>query len=494
MNPRYSEIAGSYQEDEYSVHYVCFMEHGQDGLEYLGQVGQRTLDQVLMPPATAPESVASQSTSLRSGSVAVRDVETQTVISQFEDHAEAVESMVWDPSGLQLVTCATLGHRILVHRAVLGTGHAFTLDSVKDGPQLGSLTFQHVFTLSRGVTPAVISNIAISDDSQFVAVSSAKGTTHVFRLPSFHSHRHQLLETGAVVVPGVPGVNHNPVNLSVCTRVRLGSVLLQEGLMPHSSFFMPRSGRGGAAGQSLPWIYVATRAGSLTVYSLHSAPSTASHTSADLGECGDGGAPEEWSTCLQRENRICRPLRHFNERRLSARDGETSARATGPSKGPSSPREARGSQRASPRQAADLSPATTTRSTRSDEGVSKWLAFAETATHLPIQIPLWLCPQLRIFAYPDTSRDELNASLRAGQMVPGRREMEISRSEHPGETVLYHSQAAAGDELRQLFGGALGAAVDEASAGPQLSVSGGWPPRLGSSDSREDAEDDWVKA
>ena len=35
------------------------------------------------------------------------------------------------------------------------------------------------------------------------------------------------------------------VNLSVCTRVRLGSVLLQEGLMPHSSFFVPRVGRHG---------------------------------------------------------------------------------------------------------------------------------------------------------------------------------------------------------------------------------------------------------
>ena len=31
------------------------------------------------------------------------------------------------------------------------------------GPRLGSLRFQHVFTLSRGVTPAVISGIAVSE-------------------------------------------------------------------------------------------------------------------------------------------------------------------------------------------------------------------------------------------------------------------------------------------------------------------------------------------
>eukprot|EP00439_Symbiodinium_sp_Y106_P013360 s550_g1.t3 len=365
----------------------------KDGLEYLGQVGQRTLDQVLMPPTTAPESAASQgSASLRSGSVAVRDVETQTVISQFEDHAEAVECMVWDPSGLQLVTCAALGHRILVHRAVLGKGHALTLDSGKDGPQLGSLTFQHVFTLSRGLTPAVISNIAISDDSQFVAVSSAKGTTHVFRLPSFHSHRHQLLETGAVVVPGMAGVDTGPVNLSVCTRVRLGSVLLQEGLMPHSSFFLPRVGRGVSSGPTFPWIYVATRAGSLTVYSLHLTPSSFANTSTDpgSGETSDGPGSEEWSTCLQRETRICRPLRHFNERRLSARDGETTSARSGPprSSGSGAASAASPRQRGSPRHGADLSPAATT---RSDEGVSKWLAFAETATHVSTQVPLWLC-------------------------------------------------------------------------------------------------------
>ncbi|CAE7641260.1 ATG18H [Symbiodinium microadriaticum] len=471
----------------------------KDGLEYLGQVGQRTLDQVLMPPTTAPESASQGSASLRSGSVAVRDVETQTVISQFEDHAEAVECMVWDPSGLQLVTCAALGHRILVHRAVLGKGHALTLDSGKDGAQLGSLTFQHVFTLSRGLTPAVISNIAISDDSQFVAVSSAKGTTHVFRLPSFHSHRHQLLETGAVVVPGMAGVDTGPVNLSVCTRVRLGSVLLQEGLMPHSSFFVPRVGRGTSSGPTFPWIYVATRAGSLTVYSLHLTPSSIANTSTDPGEISDGPGSEEWSTCLQRETRICRPLRHFNERRLSARDGETTSARSGPPRSGAASASAASPRRGSPRHGSDLSPAATT---RSDEGVSKWLAFAETATHVSTQVPLWLCPQLRVFAYPpDVNRDHLNASLRAGEMVPGRREIEISRSEHPSETVLYHGETASGDDLRQLFGGALGAAVGEESsqalARPRLTLSGGWPPafgRPGAIDSPEDPEDDWVKA
>eukprot|EP00434_Breviolum_minutum_P010360 symbB.v1.2.009140.t1/scaffold577.1/size258142/15 len=235
----------------------------KDGLQYLGQVGQRTLDQVLMPndsvtPNTAgPTSLNSVSTTvgsgLRSGSIAVRDVASQNIISQFEEHSEAIEAMLWDPSGLQLVTCGNLGHQILVHRAMLGTGDTLMPEADQDGLQLGSLRFQHVFTLSRGVTPAVISGIAVSDDSQFVAVSSAKGTTHVFNLPAFHVRAARLVEPGAKHVPGpVQGDPHaKPVDLRVCTRVWLGSVLLQEGLLPQCAFVSTTRNRSGT-GTSMP--------------------------------------------------------------------------------------------------------------------------------------------------------------------------------------------------------------------------------------------------
>jgi hypothetical protein len=44
----------------------------------------------------------------------------------------------------------------------------------------GSAT--HLFKLSRGVTPAVITGVAFSEGSQWLAASSARGTTHLFRL------------------------------------------------------------------------------------------------------------------------------------------------------------------------------------------------------------------------------------------------------------------------------------------------------------------------
>ena len=74
-------------------------------------MGQRTLDQVLMPPSDAPP--------LGASGIAVRDVASQQVISRL-DHGEAIDCLLWDMSGLQLVTCGQLGHQIYVHRAQLG--------------------------------------------------------------------------------------------------------------------------------------------------------------------------------------------------------------------------------------------------------------------------------------------------------------------------------------------------------------------------------------
>ncbi|CAK9110623.1 unnamed protein product [Durusdinium trenchii] len=367
----------------------------KDGLQYLGQVGQRTLDQVFMPPSTEPwpckdkkdDTLSTSSPgSLRSGSIAVRDVASQNVISQFEDHSEPIEAMIWDPSGLQLVTCGALGHRILVHRAMLGTGDTLLEQGGLAGT-LGFLRFEHLFTLSRGLTPAVISGLCVSDDAQLVAVSSAKGTTHVFHLPPFHAQRYdRLLEPGAVARHGAG--SRSPVGLNVCTRVRNGSV--------------PRT------------------------------------------EMGD-----EWAASLLRETRICRPLRHFCERRLAER-------------GPLVPRSERAPEEAEP---------------------STWLAEAETATQLPLEVPLWMSPQLRFYAYPsDLPPERLNAQLRRGLAPPpSRRAVEITAVQGVPPTGWRNDEC--GEWL-----GALGAAVGSEVAAPREGV------LRGQRGVREEEEEEWVKA
>jgi len=281
----------------------------RDGVRYLGQVGQRTLDNMLMP---LPEG-ADQPPVARAGVVVVRDVASRGVVAQFEDHSEPVDAMAWDPSGLQLVTAGAQGHQVLVHRALLGMQQALVVqDAAGDGPARGGVVFQHLYTLSRGVTPAVISDIAVSDNGQFVAVSSAKGTTHVFRLPPLHSAaigHHCLAEQGAVrLAPAQPrtsapagevgvslsmgggGVAHRPATLHACTRVRLGSVLLQEGLMPKCGF--PAPAPPPSSGPSR--MFVATRAGTVQLYTLSpGGPSGGAGGAAAAAGGGDGAAPPQ---------------------------------------------------------------------------------------------------------------------------------------------------------------------------------------------------------
>lgn len=455
----------------------------KDGLQYLGQVGQRTLDHVLMPSQEGADQVP------RGGVVAVRDAFSRAVIAQFEDHTEPVEAMAWDPSGLQLITCAALGHRVLVHRALLAAEHALVVhDAEKGHLELGSVVFQHLYTLSRGYTPAVISDIAVSDDGQLVAVSSAKGTTHVFRLPPLHSAAlggHHLMETGAVRLtptqpctsepPGELGISLSlggggktrPVNLSVCTRVRLGSVLLQEGLMPQCGFLSVSQSvlSIGRSGSRDPWprMYVATRAGTLALYSL-TPPSAPPGASSE---------PLEWQAVLAREFHTCRAFRHFTERRLNLRDlaplgGQSRARAS------TCEEPVPGSHAfyASPRLSSQASPTLGPKDLRAPspeaaprvfEEPSKWLSAVEMATHVPVEVPLWLCPQLSFFAYPVAMpRGQLCTALREGQCVPGRRRLLISRPERPGDGVRYDAFASspgAEERLSRLFGGALGASL-----------------------------------
>ncbi|CAE8616596.1 unnamed protein product [Polarella glacialis] len=530
----------------------------KDGLQYLGQVGQRTLDNVLMPQGVADQ--APSSGALRGGIVAVRDVASRSVIAQFEDHTEPLEAMAWDPSGLQLVTCAALGHRILVHRALLGTEHALMMhDPAKGGLELGSVVFQHLYTLSRGYTPAVISDIAVSDDGQLVAVSSAKGTTHVFRLPPLHSAAlgHHVMETGAVrLTPTQPcasamsgelgiglslgaGSAARPVNLSVCCRVRLGSVLLQEGLMPQCGFLTPAlSSSSGRAVSSqprdaCPRMYVATRSGTLALYSLSPGSSSSSTSpgssfagqesggvvagSAASGPGGSSGpeSAQEWQAVLTKEVHTCRPFRHFTERRFSPWDlgsaptpgGRPSSPPRGAMSGENCQRASRprlGSQ-ASPRLGSQASPVLGPRASpilgprspplgprsaspapsalpggllfseelpsavataSSSTEPSKWLSSVEMATHVPMEVPIWICPQLSFHAYPaGLPRAELNAMLREGRPIPGRRKIPVSRPERPGDGVRYGGgtpSADAEEQLSRLFDGALGAAVDDA--------------------------------
>lgn len=185
-----------------------------------------------------------------------------------------------------------------------------------------------------------------------------------------------------------------------------------------------------------PWprMYVATRAGMLALYSL--APEVSSQEG-------------EWQATLVREVRTCRPFRHFTERKLNLgaqRAGEVHLGASASASASASAASPKPSPRGEPPQEP-----------------SKWLSAVEMATHVPLEVPLWLCPQLKFFAYPaDMPNDEICAALREGRAVEGRRRIHISRPSRDGVRYdMDSSSPGAEDRLSRLFGGALGATMEE---------------------------------
>jgi len=282
-------------------------------------------------------------------------------------------------------------------------------------------------------------------------------------------------------------------------------------------------------------MYVATRAGTQALYSISPGPpdgnARASSSAATVAGSGGGQATftkdegSEWQAVLTKEVYTCRPFRHFKEQRLSPQDlGVAPAvprRAASPSRTPSraaspgpvsafdviSPRASpllrpRPSPLLGPRTSPLLGASPGVRSptlgprTFPDEPAggggaaetSKWLSSVETATHVPTEVPLWLCPQLSFHAYPTAMPTaDLRARLRSGRAVPGRRRIAISRLERPGDSVQFDgSSASPGREerLSRLVDGALGTAVyDFRTASPaRVRASPSDRPREGSTD------------
>lgn len=81
------------------------------------------------------------------------------------------------------------------------------------------------------------------------------------------------------------------------------------------------------------------------------------------------------------------------------------------------------------------------------------------ATHVPVEVPLWLCPQLSFHTYLASAPcTEINAALRVGRRIAAKRTIPVRRPERPGDDVrLDGGSASPGSEER--LSKALGAAV-----------------------------------
>ncbi|XP_041348624.1 breast carcinoma-amplified sequence 3-like [Gigantopelta aegis] len=97
------------------------------------------------------------------------DLDCEGLIGHFHAHAnEPVAAMSFDPSGTLLLTACKLGHNF----------HLFRLMAHPCSSSLGAV--HHLYTLHRGDTTAKVVDMTFTLDSRWVAVSTHRGTTHVF--------------------------------------------------------------------------------------------------------------------------------------------------------------------------------------------------------------------------------------------------------------------------------------------------------------------------
>ena len=91
-----------------------------------------------------------------------RDMVDRSTLAHFRAHTSALLLLQFDASGTLLVTASVHGHTINI----------FQLASPSRKGERGSAL--HLFRLSRGVTPAVIQDIAFSCSGNWLSVSSAR--------------------------------------------------------------------------------------------------------------------------------------------------------------------------------------------------------------------------------------------------------------------------------------------------------------------------------
>nr|CAD7448989.1 unnamed protein product [Timema bartmani] len=95
------------------------------------------------------------------------------VIAHFVAHSDPILALAFDPSGMLLLTADKRGHDF----------HLFRIQPHPGGPSLAAV--HHLYTLHRGDTTAKVQDIAFAADSRWVAVSTMRGTTHVFPITPY---------------------------------------------------------------------------------------------------------------------------------------------------------------------------------------------------------------------------------------------------------------------------------------------------------------------
>ncbi|KAL4566836.1 hypothetical protein LXL04_030961 [Taraxacum kok-saghyz] len=173
------------------------------GIVTLGDIGYKKLSRYyseFLPDGNMSQQVSEPKDRVENvGMVIVRDVVSKSVIAQFKAHDSPIASLAFDPSGTLLVTASVHGHNFNVFQIMP------PLSSNSNGA-----SYRHLYRLQRGFTNAVIQDISFSVDSNWIMISSSRGTSHLFAISQF-------------TPPNLNSLNSTPQTLSAVSRIRSGN-------------------------------------------------------------------------------------------------------------------------------------------------------------------------------------------------------------------------------------------------------------------------------
>lgn len=129
-----------------------------------------------------------QADAVVAGTVIVRDMVSRRAVVHFRAHTSPLAALEFSPGGGLLATASVHGHNIHVFRIIpaAAAGSSGWTAGGGSGSVSGSPagTAVHLYCLHRGMTAASIRGICFAPDASWLAVSSGRGTTHLFHTPS----------------------------------------------------------------------------------------------------------------------------------------------------------------------------------------------------------------------------------------------------------------------------------------------------------------------
>eukprot|EP01097_Dermamoeba_algensis_P009292 TRINITY_DN6507_c0_g1_i2.p1 TRINITY_DN6507_c0_g1~~TRINITY_DN6507_c0_g1_i2.p1 ORF type:complete len:696 (-),score=130.80 TRINITY_DN6507_c0_g1_i2:145-2232(-) len=137
------------------------------GLYYLGDIGSKTVYNYLKnEPVASP--LPEQGPNESAGTVVVYDFIAKKLVSNFRAHTQPLSIISFDRGGILVATSSIDGHNFHIFK--ITPSNNFLASHV------------HLYKLVRGMTHATITDITFNYDSRWVAVSSTRGTTHIFAI------------------------------------------------------------------------------------------------------------------------------------------------------------------------------------------------------------------------------------------------------------------------------------------------------------------------